>query len=187
MSELVADATVLLGLNETGVAFESRAWWVATSDRNGLYEFAGRPTGPFVLIAAKAGYVGWDSIPVAVRAPIVALRRVPALAFVMSAPRLAIDLVPGGRVCEATVTLHRPASVSGRAVYPDGSPAAKERVTLYTPDQTGAIASRRDGLPTDARGAYAFGDLRPGTYYLGLPPPGRLQDLDPSALTPVTV
>jgi Carboxypeptidase regulatory-like domain len=186
-SQPIADATVLLGLNETGVAFESSAWFVATSDQNGLYEFGGLPAGPFILIAAKRGYVGWDSIPMAVPAPIGALRRVPALAFVMSAPRLAIDLVPGGRVSEANVTLHRPASVSGRAVYPDGSPAAMERVTLYTADDTGAISSRRDGMPTDAGGAYSFSDLHPGVYYLGLPPPGRLQDLDPSALTPVTV
>ena len=187
MSEPIADATVLLGLNDTGVAFESRARWVATSDHNGLYQFAGLPAGRFILVASKNGYVGWGSIPRAVAAPVVASRPVPALAFVMSAPRLTLDLVPGGRVSEVNVTLHKPGSVSGRAVRPDGSPAANERVALYTADETGTINSRRDSLPTDASGAYSFGDLRPGTSYVGLSQAGPPQDVDRSALTPVTV
>lgn len=187
MSEPIADATVLLGLNDTGVPFESRAWWVATSDQNGLYQFAGLPAGRFILVAAKNGYVGWESIPTAAPAPMVASRRVPALALAMGAPRFAIDLVPGGRASEVNVTLHRPASISGRAVRPDGSPAVNERVMLYTADETGAITSSRGGLPTDANGGYSFSDLRPGTYHLGVSQPGRLQDVDRSALTPVTV
>src|SRR5687767_8706969 len=65
MSEPVPDATVLLGLNNTGAPFESSAWWVATSDRNGLYQFADLPAGRFILLAAKNGYVGWQTIPTA--------------------------------------------------------------------------------------------------------------------------
>ena len=186
-SEPLADATVLLGLNDTGVPSESRAWWVATSDQHGRYQFEGLPAGQFILVAAKNGYVGWESMPTAAPAPMVASGRLPALALAMSALRLAIDLVPGGRASEINLTLHRPASVSGRAVQPDGSPAVNERVMLYTADQTGAIASIRGGLPTDANGGYSFSDLGPGTYYLGLWQPGRLQDVDRSAFTPVTI
>jgi len=105
----------------------------------------------------------------------------------MAAPRLAIDLVPGGRATEVNLTLHRPASISGRAMRPDGSPAVNERVMLYTADEMGAITSSRAGPPLDANGGYSFNDLRPGTYYLGLPQPGRLQDIDRPALTPVTL
>jgi hypothetical protein len=185
MSEPIADATVLLGLSDTGVAVESRVWWVATSDQNGLYQFTDLPAGRFVLVAAKSGYVGWESIPTA--SPLAAGRRsFPALALAMQAPRSAVDLVPGGRA-EVTLTMHRPASISGRAVLPDGSPAIKERVILYTADETGVITSSRSGVPTDANGAYAFSDLRPGTYYFGVSQPGRLEDLDLSALTPGTV
>ena len=78
-SEPIPDATVLLGLNDTGVAFESSAWWVAMSDHNGLCQFADLPAGPFILIAAKQGYAGWGSIPTAVPAPIVASRPVPGI------------------------------------------------------------------------------------------------------------
>jgi hypothetical protein len=42
MSQPIADATVLLGLNDTGVPSESTGWWVATSDQQGLYEFSDR-------------------------------------------------------------------------------------------------------------------------------------------------
>jgi hypothetical protein len=187
MSEAIADATVLLGLNDTGAEFESRAWWVATSDQNGRYQFAGLPAGRFILIVAKNGYVGWESIPRAAPAPMVVSRPFPALALARGAPRFAVDLVPGGRASEVNVTLHRPASISGRAVRPDGSPAVHERVMLYTADQTGAITSARSGAPTDANGGYSFTDLRPGTYHLGLSQPGRIEDVDLSALTLVTV
>jgi hypothetical protein len=187
MSEPVADATVLLGLDDTGAEFESRAWWVATSDQNGLYRFADLPAGRFILIVAKNGYVGWESIPKAAPAPMVVSRPFPALALAMEAPRFTVDLVPGGRASEVNVTLHRPASISGRAVRPDGWPAVHERVMLYTADQTGAITSARSGAPTDANGGYSFSDLRPGTYHLGLSQPGRIEDVDLSALTPVTV
>lgn len=50
-SEPIADATVLLRLNDTDVGFDAR--WVATSDQNGLYQFAGLPAGRFILVAAK--------------------------------------------------------------------------------------------------------------------------------------
>jgi hypothetical protein len=186
-SEPIADATVLLGLNDTGAPFESTAWWVATSDPNGLYAFAGLPAGRFILLAAKNGFVGWQSIPTAAAEAMLASRPFPALALAMSAPRLAINLVPGGRPSEVNVTLHRPASISGRSVWPDGSPAAGERVWLYTADEMDAITSSRTGLPTGANGGYSFVDLRPGTYYLGLSQSGRVEDVDRSALTPVTV
>ena len=186
-SEPIADATVLLGLNDTGAPFESTAWWVATSDQNGLYEFAGLPAARFILLAAKSGYVGWQSIPTAAAEAWLARRPFPALALSMSAPRLAINLVPAGRPSEVNLTLHRPASISGRAVWPDGSPAVSERVWLYTVDETDAIAGNSTRLPTDANGGYSFVDLRPGTYYLGLSQSGRLEDVDRSALTPVTL
>ena len=187
MSEPIADATVLLGLNETGAAIESSAWWVATSDQNGLYQFADLPAGRFILIAAKDGYVGWESIPTAAPAPMVASRPIPALALAMRAPRLAIDLVPGGRASEVNLTLHRPASISGRAVRPDGSPAVNERVMLYTADETDAITSGRVACRPTRMAATRSATFVPGTYYLGLSQPGRLQDVDRSALTPVTV
>jgi Carboxypeptidase regulatory-like domain len=185
MSEPIADATVLLGLSASGVVVESRAWWVATSDLNGLYQFTDLPAGRFVVVATKNGYVGWESIPTA--SPLAAARSFPALALAMRAPQFALDLVPGGRASEVNLTMHRPASISGRAVRPDGSPAIEERVMLYTADETGVITSSRGGLPTDANGAYSFSDLRPGTYYFGVSQPGRLQDLDRSTLTPGTV
>jgi hypothetical protein len=72
-------------------------------------------------------------------------------------------------------------------VLADGSPAVHERVMIYTADETGAITSSRGSAPTDENGRYSFNDLRPGTYYLGLSQPDRLQDVDRSALTPVTV
>jgi hypothetical protein len=187
MSEPIAEATVLLGLNDTGDAIESRAWWAAASDRNGVYQFADLPAGRFIVIAAKDGYVGWKSTPTAVPAPAAALRSVPALAFAMRVPRLAIDLVPGGRASEINLTLHRPAAISGRAVRPDGSPAVKERVMLYTPDEKDANSGGRVAILTDVNGGYSFSDLRPGTYYLGLWEPGRLRDVDFSAFTPVTI
>jgi hypothetical protein len=187
MSEPIADATVLLGLNDTGDAIEARAWWAAASDRNGVYQFADLPAGRFIVIAAKDGYVGWKSTPTAVPAPIVALRSVPALAFAMRVPRLAVDLVPGGRASEVNLTLHRPAAISGRAMRPDGSPAARERVMLYTPDEKDATTGGRVAVLTDPNGGYSFSDLRPGTYYLGLWEPGRLRNADLSAFTPVTI
>ena len=175
MSEPIAGATVLLGLNDTGDAIESRAWWAAESDRNGVYQFADLPAGRFIVIAAKDGYVGWKSIPTAAPAPMVALRPVPALAFAMRVPRLAFDLVPGGRASEVNLTLHRPAAISGRAVRPDGSPAVHERVMLYRPDEKHADTGGRVALLTDPNGGYSFSDLRPGTYYLGLWQPGRFR------------
>jgi hypothetical protein len=186
MSEPIADATVLLGLTDTGVAVESRAWWVATSDQNGLYQFTDLPAGRFIVVAAKNGNVGWESIPTA--SPLAAGRSFPALALAMRAPRSAVDLVPGGRASEVNLTMHRPASISGRAVRPDGSPVVKEPVVLYTADETGAITGGRGGALTDANGAYSFGDLRPDTYYLGLFQQARpVRDVDRSALTPATV
>lgn len=187
MSAPMADATVLLGLNDTGVPFESRAWWVATSDQNGLYQFADLPAGRFILIAAKNAYVGWESIPTAAPAPMVVSRRVPALVLAMSAPRLAIDLIPGGRATEINLTLHKPASISGRAVRPDGSPAVNERVMLYTADETAALTGSYVGVLTAANGGYSFNDLRPGMYSLGLSKPSQFQDIDRAALTSVTV
>jgi hypothetical protein len=187
MSEPIPGATVLLGLNDTGAPFESSAWWVATSDRNGLYEFAGLPAGRFILLAAKNGYAGWESIPTASPLPLVASGPFPALALADSAPRLAITLVPAGRPSDVNLTLHRPASISGRAVWPDGSPAVNERVMLYMADETDAITSNRTFLPGGANSAYSFRDLRPGAYYLGLAQQGRLEDVDRTALTPVTV
>ena len=186
MSQPIADATVLLGLNDTGVPFESSAWWVATSDQQGLYQIADLPGGRFILIAAKTGYAGWASIPTAAPAPI-ALRPFPRLALAMGAPRVALDLVPGERATDVNLTLHRPASIVGRAVRADGSPAVNERVTLYTADAMDTITGMRGGPPLDANGGYSFTDLPPGTYYLGLWQPGRLQDIDRSALTPVTL
>jgi hypothetical protein len=186
MSEPIADATVLLGLNDTGVPVQSRAWWAVTSDQNGLYQFTDLPAGRFILVAAKDGYVGWLSIPTA--SPLAAGRRsFPALALAMQAPRSTVDLVPGGRASEVNLTMHRPATISGRAVRPDGSAVIKERVMLYTADETGAITDSRSGMPTDGNGAFSFSDLRPGTYYLSLPHRGRLQDIDRFALTPGTV
>jgi hypothetical protein len=182
-SEPIAGATVLLGLNDTGDAIDLRAWWAAASDRNGVYQFADLPAGRFMLIAAKDGYAGWASIPTAAPAPIVVVRPIPALAFAMRVPRLAIDLVPGGRASEVNLTLHRPAAISGRAVRPDGSPAVEERVMLYTPDERDATTGGRVALLTDQNGGYSFSDLRPGTYYLGLWEPGRLRDGDLSAIT----
>ncbi len=187
MSEPVAGATVLLALNETGDAIDTRAWWAAASDENGLYQFADLPAGRFILIAAKDGYVGWRSIPTAAPAPLVTVRSIPALAFAMRVPRLALDLVPGGRASEVNLTLHRPAAISGRAVRLDGSPAARERVMLYTPDEKDANTGGRVAVLADSNGAYSFSDLRPGTYYLGFWQPGRLRDTDLSAFTPVTV
>ena len=187
MSEPIPDATVLLGLNNTGAPFESSAWWVATSDQNGLYQFAGLPAGRFVLVAAKKGYAGWESTPTASPLPMVASGPFPALALADSAPRFVINLVPGGRPSDVNVTLHRPASISGRAVWPDGSPAVNERVMLYMTDETDAITGNRTFLPGGANSAYSFRDLRPGTYYLGLAQQGRLEDVDRTALTPVTV
>jgi len=186
MSAPIADATVLLALNDTGVPFESRAWWIATSDQNGLYQFADLPSGRFILVAVRSGYVGWESIPTAAPAPMVASQRVPALVLAMSAPRFAIDLIPGGRATEINLMLHKPASISERAVRPDGSPAVNERVMLYTADETGALTGSRGGVLT-ANGGYSFNDLRPGTYSLGLAQPGRFQDIDRTALTSVTV
>lgn len=187
ISEPIAGATVLLALNESGDAIDTSAWWAVESDPNGVYEFADLPAGRFILIAAKDGYVGWKSIPTAAPAPLVALRSIPALAFAMRVPRAAIDLVAGGRASEVNLTLHRPAAISGHAVRPDGSPAAKERVMLYTPDEKDANSGGRVAVLTDPNGGYAFSDLRPGTYYLGLWEPGRLRDIDLSAFTPVTI
>jgi hypothetical protein len=187
MSQPIADATVLLGLSETGDPSESSPWWVATSDQQGVYQFADLPGGRFILIAAKSGYAGWESIPTAVAAPLAVSRLVPRLAFSTGAPRLALDLIPGGRATEVNLTLHKPASVSGRAVRPDGSPAADQRVILYIADETGGITGSRIGPPLDADGGYSFNDLRPGTYYLGFLQPVRVQDIDRSTLTPVTL
>jgi hypothetical protein len=178
---------VLLGLNETGTPFESTAWWAATSDVSGVYRFDGLPAGPFILIAAKNGYAGWASIPSGAPAPMVLGRSFPALALAATAPRLSIDLVLGGRAPEANLTLHRPASISGRLMRPDGSPDLKEGVVLYTADEAGALAIIR-GMLTEANGSYAFGDLPPAVYYLGRSQTGlRLQDIDRAALTSVTV
>ena len=54
MSGPLADATVILGLNDTGVPFESRTWWAATSDQDGLYQFADLPAGRLILGAQGA-------------------------------------------------------------------------------------------------------------------------------------
>lgn len=186
-SEPIAGATVLLAQNETGNAIDTQAWWAAESDRNGVYQFADLPAGRFILNAAKDDYVGWRSIPTAAPAPMVAVRPIPALAFAMRVPRLAIDLVPGGRASEVNLTLHRPAAISGRAMRPDGSPAVKELVMLYTPDEKDVNTGGRVAILTDSNGGYSFSDLRPGTYYLGLWEPGRLRDIDLSAFTPVTI
>ena len=187
-SQPIAGATVLLGLNDTDAAWESTAWWNATSDQNGRYQFADLPAGRFILVASRSGYVGWESIPAAAPAPMVVARRVPALALSGPAARSSINLVPGGRASEVNVTLHQPASISGRMVLPDGSPAVKTLVMLYTVDAAGAITSGRGSAPTDTNGGYSFSDIRPGTYFLGLlQPTRRVQDVDRSALTPVTV
>jgi hypothetical protein len=187
MSQPIAGATVLLGLNDTGVPSESSAWWVATSDPQGLYQFADLPGGRFILIAAKEEYVGWDSIPTGAPAPMAAARPFPRLALAPAVPRMTIDLVPRGRAREVNLTLHKPASIFGRAARPDGSPAVNERVMLYTADDMGVITTGRSGPPLDAKGTYSFTDLRPGTYYLGFSQPGRFQDIDRSTLTPVTL
>ena len=183
----IAGATILLGLNDTNEASDARAWWVVTSDHNGVYEFAGLPSGRFALVAARDGYAGWASVPAAAPAPTVAWRPFPALALAVSAPRATIELVPGGWRSEVNFTLYEPASISGRAVNPDGSAAVRERVMLHRPDDAGTLSGGYAAVATDAGGRYVFSDLRPGTYYVGPWQPGRLQDLERAGLIPISV
>ena len=112
------------------------------------------------------------------------LRGVPALVLANGVPRMTLELVPNGRAPDVNLTLHRPASISGRAVQQDGSPALDSSVTLYVVDEAGTIISRR-GQSTDAEGAYRFDDLRPGLYYLG--PAQAPPDVDLRWLPAVTL
>ena len=182
-SQPIAEATVVLGLFE-GDPLKSEGWWATTSDENGTYEFADLPAGRFTVFAAKDGYVGWSSIPTAA-APPFGLRRIPAVVLANGVPRMTMELVPSGRAADVNLTLHRPASISGRAVQQDGSPAAETSLTLFLVDGTGALVGAFP-RPTDANGRYSFPDLQPGTYYVGSqwPPPA---DFDPRGLTAVTV
>ena len=155
----VADSIVALGLAGDDRAYQWRAWWAATTDAQGFYQFDQLPAGRFTVIAARDGFAGWASIPTAVAAPLAAARNVPALEFAMNAPRRTLELVPRGRASDVNLTLYRPAAVSGRALSLDGSAAAKVRVMLYTANEAGVISSIRGSQPTDINGRYSFPDL----------------------------
>jgi hypothetical protein len=186
-SEPVRDATVALGLAVDNDPLKWQAWWAGTTDADGIYQFHGLPPGRFTVIAVKERFAGWKSMPTAAPAPIAAGRQAPAIAFAMAASRFTIELVPGGHASEVNLTFYRPATLSGRALRADGSPAANVPVTLYTRDDAGAIVGNRGGRVTDVNGRYSIDDIRPGTYYVGLLQQGRLQDIDPGTLIAVTI
>jgi hypothetical protein len=139
------------------------------------------------VIAVRDGFAGRETVPTAAPAPVVAAARLPAIALAPNASRSTIDLVPGGHLSEVNLTLYRPATISGRAFKIDDSPAANVRVMLYTANDAGVIVSSRGGVATDVNGRYSFLDLRPGTYYVGVSQPGRLEDIDPGTLTAITL
>lgn len=139
------------------------------------------------MITVKDGFAGWKSIPTAAPAPIAAGRQVPAIALAAGAARITIELFRGGHASEINLTLYKPATLSGRALRLDGSLASKVPVTLYTSDDSGVIVGSRGSWPTDANGRYSIDDVRPGSYYVGVLQPRRLQDVDPGALVAVTV
>jgi len=186
-SEPVRDATVALGLALDSDPSTWQAWWSATTDADGVYRFNNLPAGRFTVIAVKDGFAGWKSVPTAAPAPMAAGRQVPAVALAMSASRSTIELVPGGHASEVNLTFYKPATIAGRALCADGSPAANVPVMLYTSDGAGAIVDGRGSRPTDVSGRYSIDDVRPGTYYVGVLQARRLQDVDPGALIAVTV
>jgi hypothetical protein len=151
----IADATVLLALTsadlldttESEIVLRATAWWTATTNQDGAYAFRGLPSGRFIVIAAKAGYAGWQTIPRAVASPLVARASPPAMAFSPGVPRMVIDLIAGGRASEVNLTLHVPSTRSGHVIGRDGSPVAGQRAALYLAG-SGIIDSMRGGPPT---------------------------------------
>ena len=186
-SDPVQNATVALGFVLDSDPSAWQAWWAATTDADGIYQFDRLPAGRFTVIAVKDGFAGWKSIPAAAPAPIAAGRQVPPVALATSASRSTIELVPGGHASEVNLTFYKSATVSGRALHADGSPAPNVAVTLYTSDGAGAIVDGRGSRPTDPNGRYSIDDVRPGSYYVGVVQARRLQDVDPGALIAVTV
>ena len=186
-SKPVSDAIVAVALTGDEGPFAWQVWWAGRTDADGFYQFDALPPGRFTVVAVKDGFAGWKSIPTAAPAPIVAGGRVPALALAVDASRATIELVPGGHAAEVNLTMYRPATISGRALRLDDSPAENARVMLYTANDAGVIIGSRGGRPTDGNGRYSFDDLQPGTYYAGIARPERLEDIDPTALVAVTV
>lgn len=82
------------------------------------------------------------------------------------------------------MTLHRGASVSGRAVTMDGQPIADARVLAVSTAEPFPLAeARRDGVITDKHGEWSVASVAPGSYRFVLSHP----DYEPATTAPVVV
>ena len=82
------------------------------------------------------------------------------------------------------MTLHRGASVSGRAVTMDGKPIADARVLAVSTSEPFPLAeARRDGVVSGKNGEWSVASVAPGSYRFVLSHP----DYEPATTAPVVV
>ncbi len=143
-----------------GAAVELRSTlsWTATTGGDGVARLSG------------VGGSGFDmALKVAARGYAPALRRV--------SPR------PGDDRREL-MTLHRGASVSGRAVTTDGEPIAGARVLAVSTSEPFPLTEpSRDGVSTGKHGEWSVAAVAPGSYRFVLSHP----DYEPATTAPVVV
>lgn len=147
----------LVRLGGTGVPSGA----IATTDDEGRFAFLRLPAGRYTVSVSKPA---WVTTFLGAARPGVA----PGRFFALDADEQRTDLV---------VPLIRGAVISGRIVDPDGRPLAGVSPSVQIARMAGGrrVLSRMGSLssPTDDSGEFRVYGLAPGTYIVGVSPPGN--------------
>jgi hypothetical protein len=160
---LLPDALVTLMSFDGGLVRENRT---VTTGAHGEFRFDGLPAGPYVLSAAHPGFTSAE-LP-APDAPLVA----PIAAAFLAAPQSQmIELEAAEQIAGVELLLRREASITGRILQQDGTPAAGVRVGAAYRLGSTWVTLLRVGATSERDGRYRITGLPPGAFAVLVQPP----------------